>query len=1191
MSVLPAAPSFKYLYERLGAERFQKLCAALVVSRMSEVEVFPTGQGDGGRDITAGRQGVVLQVKFTKDRIRSPVAWLTAAIKGEDANIRRLVKMGCQRYILMTNIEGSAAPGGGDRDRLNAEFAKYEGTYGIPMSGMWCSDIDAWVDLAGPNLKLAYVDMLTGSEQLVALLQSTTLAENEEREKRFLQDYVATQWSRDRTVKFTQIELRSNLLTDLFVDVTASRLSAPKNARGLLPTGGVGGLAAHLLSKSAPPFTLLEGVPGQGKSTASQYICQAHRVVFLDKADLEAKGERCPKDKPEETRLPIRIDLADYALWCAGIDPLAGDAGRAHKKRARTDIELFLVKHFQEASTDGDIRLSEVRSLLDRLATVIVFDGLDEVADPDMRATIVREIDEFISRRTGRPGNLHVVITTRPNSSGLAEPSPAFFQRLRLDPLGPDLRKRYLRQWAAAQDLDKPELRSLEKIFDERTAAAHVAQLANNPMQLALLLHLIRKKRDSLPTARTDLYRQYMDLFLEREVEKSTEVSPLVKKYRDDIEEASAYIGWYMQGRAEIDAAATRLSEAHIIRTMRQYLATLGRTPPVQEIFEALHQRVWVLTSKQVGTYEFDVQSIREYVTARFLHDYAETSDGGSPPRSQILSEMLWRPYWANTARFLAGHFTDGNLADLADDLIERLQRPYGRRQARATMWSLLADGVFKSRPRPQERIAKALADDTTVKLLYGANTNLDKITPDYGGKQIVETLLDLVAADPTHPATAVRCSAVVKTIEGLDHREWWLGHMTSAAGTAAEDVWLQIGYSLGVAQELPQDVLAKLRLDSPEAAGALLASGVAPAMGHVSCKLLEAVLDGWCSEYEPSGSGEAANLLTAFSPKLFLRLAKGGTIGSDRKRALALDLLQAQNPAFERVARAARGSKNTKGTTSRWVDAAVELAAIYGGPRWLFTEIASTSLLLDPNKVRTGGAVDPNRPAFGSDMHYGTWVSHCRTYADKVDWWRKQRELCSDEHSRATWALAVMLTATGPVVGGLIELLDETVSSIGPAMQSMLLSTSERLGQADLGRKLTSIKKVLELEDLKVEIATRLLLAHHSDAPERTFGNEYEILLAASQLSAGTNVAAGAATLLAAAAPTERNLDLVKRFPTTGNADPAIPASYPQAATCILNDPGHFPVEWVLQAEHDETGRQLHLPLRTHAENAWDIT
>ena len=87
---------------------------------MQDVEVIPVGQSDGGRDITAGKRGIVLQVKFTRTRVRNPIGWLNAAAMDEKANIEHLVAKGCTSYTFTTNIEGSAAPDSGDRDKVAA---------------------------------------------------------------------------------------------------------------------------------------------------------------------------------------------------------------------------------------------------------------------------------------------------------------------------------------------------------------------------------------------------------------------------------------------------------------------------------------------------------------------------------------------------------------------------------------------------------------------------------------------------------------------------------------------------------------------------------------------------------------------------------------------------------------------------------------------------------------------------------------------------------------------------------------------------------------------------------------------------------------------------------------------------------------------------------------------------------------
>lgn len=121
-----------------------------------------------------------------------------------------------------------------------------------------------------------------------------------------------------------------------------------------------------------------------------------------------------------------------------------------------------------------------------------------------------------------------------------------------LQPLS-EATKRYLRRWAAAARRRVGAAHTLERVFGERTAAPHVAQLAANPMQLTILLHLIRTKGESLPTARTSLYGHTWTC--------SWSVSPskTVLDNRPDLEEATSFIGWLMQALTEVDASSTRL--------------------------------------------------------------------------------------------------------------------------------------------------------------------------------------------------------------------------------------------------------------------------------------------------------------------------------------------------------------------------------------------------------------------------------------------------------------------------------------------------------------------------------------------------------------------------------------------------------------------------------------------------------
>lgn len=70
-----------------------------------------------------------------------------------------------------------------------------------------------------------------------------------------------------------------------------------------------------------------------------------------------------------------------------------------------------------------------IDDLLTRLPMLIVFDGLDEVAQRKTRQRVVNEIEKFIGRwrAAGSVPPPKLVITTRPNVSELPEPRPRLF--------------------------------------------------------------------------------------------------------------------------------------------------------------------------------------------------------------------------------------------------------------------------------------------------------------------------------------------------------------------------------------------------------------------------------------------------------------------------------------------------------------------------------------------------------------------------------------------------------------------------------------------------------------------------------------------------------------------------------------------------------------------------------------------
>ena len=114
-----------------------------------------------------------------------------------------------------------------------------------------------------------------------------------------------------RRFRMTEVEA----FDEAFMQGEASGRFWSSYARGP-EASAVLGSATFILSANFRELTdrlVIEGAPGQGKSTITQYVCQVHRMKLLE-LDEELQSVPQPhRDAP--VRLPLRVDLRDFASW------------------------------------------------------------------------------------------------------------------------------------------------------------------------------------------------------------------------------------------------------------------------------------------------------------------------------------------------------------------------------------------------------------------------------------------------------------------------------------------------------------------------------------------------------------------------------------------------------------------------------------------------------------------------------------------------------------------------------------------------------------------------------------------------------------------------------------------------------------------------------------------------------------
>ena len=735
-----------YRYESLNDQSFQKLCQALIVAEHPDTLCLPVAQPDGGRDAylahgepdSAGL--VIFQIKFSRDfATKTERDAVVDLVKSDRDKVKKLLSRGATEYYLITNVRGTAHLATGSIDRAAAELTR---ELGLQSRIWWRDDLDRRLDNAF-SIRWSYPEILPATDVLPLLLRNFQPAEHLQ-PARALRSYIAAQYTTDSDIKFKQTDLEHRL-ADLFVDLPLSlkRPAAfhhkhPPDATSPAAWSNIDPYVSQLLSDDDPDepihfehrglaaaFVLqmplqngisrfvLEGAPGQGKSTVSQFICQVHRLRLLRKVSELQNVAPGHKDGVP-TRTPFRVDLRHYASWVSGVHPFDDStAPTTIPDDGRRSLEGFLSMQVTRHSGGLEVTSHQLLELLAQSHSVLVLDGFDEVADINIRKRVVDEICQASERLDQHTESMQIVVTSRPAAFANSPGFPDDWIHLELRDLRPDNIAEYRDKWLTVQRLPDDEKRKITSTLRDKLEQPHLRDLARNPMQLAILLHLIHMQGVALPEKRTTLYDKYIELFFNREAEKS----PVVRDHRELLLSIQGVLAWILHTRAE-EGGTGNISKAELQSEVKTYLETKEHDPRLtDDLFRGTVERIGALVSRVVGVYEFEVQPLREYFAARHLYKTAPYSPPGRqckgtrPERFEALARSL---YWTNVTRFFCGFYDVGELAGLVESILELGKHGDYRliNQPRRLAMMLLSDRVFSQMPKAVKRLVEFVVAD-----------------------------------------------------------------------------------------------------------------------------------------------------------------------------------------------------------------------------------------------------------------------------------------------------------------------------------------------------------------------------------------------------------------------------------------------------------------------------------------------
>ena len=842
-----------YHFAALSPDRFQRFCQALLLTRYDRIQCFPTGQPDGGRDASQ-RDGTnlsdttIFQVKFsTNPDSKSERDAVQKLIKSEESKIHKLVKRGATRYIFMTNIKGTGHQDSGSIDCVNKFLSE---AFNIPVFCYWQDELSRELD-RNSCLKWSYPEILKATDILRQLVFSSA-STLDEPQKRAVKSFLAYQAREDANLKFKQIEITESI-TSLFVDVPAEIVFTEDGDKSDLislkkstidrihfatrvhqtfsqenqyfdehsdePSSAYQ-ILTNLEFMSNSKRVVLEGAPGQGKSTVTQFLSQVNRLILLGRGnEIDQLNEHF---FPKTVALPIRVDTRDYATWLQGYNPFSV-AEVVRPIDASDALENFLAWMICQATGSG-FTVDHLLSFLSGTKLLIVLDGFDEVAESVIREQIVLQVSAATERLKETCSDFQLIVTSRPtafaNSPGFPKDEWTYVQ---LQSLTKGVINQYASQWLRGGGLkDEKDKQQILKVLNGKLSQPHIRDLARNPMQLAILLSLISVQGASLPDQRTALYDRYIDIFLNRESEKST----TVRDNRATLIEIHQFLAWKLHSESEINDGRSNFSgsiaKTELIKVISEFLTFKGYSDLslVDELFAGLVERVVALVSRTQDTFEFEVQPMREYFAARWLYNTSPYSPPGrNVPGTRIdrFNAISRNFYWQNVTRFMAGCYDIGELASIEDSIVNFSEdKTYSNIVYPVFLGlTLLNDYIFEQQPRIANRLISRLIKNKSIDRLvstkgFGSRGDEFYLPKNSGQSQILDYFKNQIILGNMKEQELRFCSRqLISFLSDSDLAEFW----NEQKDRYSDDLkaWIELGYHLNILRTLSKEALTSL--------------------------------------------------------------------------------------------------------------------------------------------------------------------------------------------------------------------------------------------------------------------------------------------------------------------------------------------------------------------------------------------